>query len=64
MFAARNLAVALVALCSLSGTPPAHAITIGTPRAPMACTLTDSCKDVIQDIKDIIPGADIPRNDD
>jgi hypothetical protein len=64
MFAARNLAVALVALCSLSGTSPAHAIIIGSPGPSTACTLTDSCKDVIQDIKDIIPGADVPRNDD
>ena len=64
MFAGRNLALALVALCSLSGTSPAHAITIGSPVAPMACTLTDACKDVIHDIRDTIPGADAPRNDD
>ena len=64
MFANWNLALTVVALCSLSGTSPAHAITIGSPVAPMACTLTDACKDVIHDIKDIIPSADAPRNDD
>ena len=63
MSAGRNVALLLVALCRLSGTSPAHATAIGSPAAP-TCTLTDSCKDVIHDVKSIIPDANASRNDD